>query len=51
VPPPWWIVALFVRTLDLQRLQRAVAMRHVRCTLKRIAWLLALRLSNIDGTL
>ena len=39
------------RTLDPQHLQRAVALRHERCTLRRIARLLALPLSTVGRTL
>jgi transposase InsO family protein len=38
------------RTLDPQHLQRAVALRHERCTLRRIARLLALPLSTVGRT-
>jgi len=39
------------RTLDPQHLQRAVALRHERSTLRRIARLLALPLSTVGRTL
>jgi transposase InsO family protein len=39
------------RTLDPQHLQRAFALRHERCTLRRIARLLALPLSTVGRTL
>jgi transposase-like protein len=39
------------RTLDPQHLQRAVALRHERCTLRRIARLLAIPLSTVGRTL
>ncbi len=39
------------RTLDPQHLQRAVALRHEHCTLRRIARLLALPLSTVARTL
>ena len=38
-------------TLDPQHLQRAVALRHERCTLRRIARLLALPLSTVGRSL
>ena len=37
------------RTLDPQHLQRAVALRHERCTLRRIARLLPLPLSTVGA--
>ena len=39
------------RTLDLQQLQQAVDLRHQRCTLRRIARLLAAPLSTVGRTL
>jgi len=39
------------RTLDPKNLQRAVALRHELCTLRRIARLLALALSTVGRTL
>ena len=39
------------RTLDPQELQRAVALRHERCTLRRIARLLKAPLSTVGRTL
>jgi hypothetical protein len=39
------------RTLDPLHLQRAVALRHERCTLRRIARLLAFPLSTVGRTL
>ena len=40
-----------LRTLDPQQLQRAVDLRHERCTLRRIARLLAAPLSTVGRTL
>lgn len=39
------------RTLDPQKLQQAVDLRHQRCTLRRIARLLAAPLSTVGRTL
>ena len=56
VQPLWWIDAVFApasggHCVDPQHLQRAVALRHERCILRRIARLLALPLSTVGRTL